>query len=103
MSTVTFAELHRTWTRWLSQRGKTSIFPRKQRKRLISVTGAHNMNRVLLCFFESKHCSFLDRIRKRREQRCSLLAKAKKQRMERERAIGDYEAMLNSNRRERYH
>ena len=35
-------------------------------------------------------------IRKRREQRCSLQEKAKKQRMERERASGEYEAMLNS-------
>ena len=49
-----------------------------------------------LCFFESKHCSLLERIRKRRQQRCSLLENAKKQRMERERAIGEYEAMLNS-------
>ena len=48
------------------------------------------------CFFESKHCSLLDRIRKRREQRCPLLEKAKKQKIERERAIGEYEAMLNS-------
>ena len=31
-----------------------------------------------LCFFENKHCSLLERIRKRREQRCSLLEKAKK-------------------------
>ena len=38
----------------------------------------------------------LERIRKRREQRCSLLENAKKQRMERERAIGEHEAMLNS-------
>ena len=38
----------------------------------------------------------LERIRKRREQRCSLLEKAKKQRMDRERVIGEYEAMLNS-------
>ena len=38
-----------------------------------------------LCFLES---NLLNRIRKRREQRCSLLEKAKKQRMERERAIG---------------
>ena len=45
---------------------------------------------------ESKHSSLVERIRKRREQRCSLLEKAKKQKMERERAIGEYEAMLNS-------
>ena len=49
-----------------------------------------------LCVFESKHCSLLERIRKRREQRCSLLEKAKKQRMERDRVIGEDEAMLNS-------
>ena len=42
------------------------------------------------------HHSLLERIRKRREQRCSLLEKAKKQKIERERAIGEYEAMLNS-------
>ena len=59
------------------------------------MTGAQHESRFL-CFFESKHCYLLDRIRKRREQRCSLLEKEKKQRIERERAIGEYEAMLNS-------
>ena len=49
-----------------------------------------------LCFFKSKHCSLLDRIRKRREQRRSLLEKAKKQKIERERAIGEYGATPNS-------
>ena len=76
-----------------TQRGKTSIFPRKLRERLIYVTGAHSMNRV---FCASSRGSLLEKIRKRREQRCSLLEKAKKQKMERERAIGECEAMLNS-------
>ena len=44
----------------------------------------------------SRVSTALCRIRKRREQRCSLLEKAKKQKIERERAIGECEAMLNS-------
>ena len=49
-----------------------------------------------LCFFESKHCTLLERIRKRREQHCSLLEKARKQRTESNRVNGENEAMLNS-------
>ena len=71
-----------------TQRGKMSIFPRQLRERLISVTGAHSMNRV---FCVSSRAS---------TALCwtSLLEKAKKQRIERERAIGEFEAMLNSSR-----
>ena len=36
------------------------------------------------CFFESRHGSRLERIRRRREQRCSLLDNAKKLRLERD-------------------
>ena len=78
-----------------TQRGKTSIFPSKLRETHFCDWSPQHESRFL-CFFESKHCSLLDRIRKRREQRCSLLEKAKKQKIERERAIGEYEAMLNS-------
>ena len=78
-----------------SQRGKTSIFTRKQRETHFCDWSPQHESRFL-CFFESKHCSLLDKIRKRREQRRSLLEKAKKQRVEGERAIGEYEAMLNS-------
>ena len=78
-----------------TQRGKTSVFTRKLRETRCSDCSTQHESRFL-CFFESKHCSLLDRIRKRREQRRSLLEKAMKQRIERERAIGEYEAMLNS-------
>ena len=37
-----------------------------------------------------------DRIRRRREQRCALLEKARKLRLERNRVCGEYETMLNS-------
>ena len=60
------------------------------------MTGSPQHESRFLCFFESEHCFLLERIRKRRKQRCSLLEKAKKQKMERERANGEYEAMLNS-------
>ena len=66
---------------------KTSIFQRKLRETHFCDCSPQHESRFL-CFFESKHCSLLDRIRKRREQRCSLLEKAKKQKFERERAIG---------------
>ena len=75
-----------------AQRRKTSIFPRKLRETHFCDWSPQHESRFL-CFFESKHCSLLARIRKLREQRCSLLEKAKKQRMERERAIGEYEAI----------
>ena len=78
-----------------TQRGKNEYFSKKT-ERLTSVTGSPQHESRFLCFCESKHCSLLERLRKRREQRCSLLEKAKKQRMERARAIGEYEAMLNS-------
>ena len=72
------AEQQRRWTRWLLSEEKRVFFTRKLGERLISVTGAHSMNRVF-CVSSgvSKHRSLLDRIRKRREQRCSLLEKAK--------------------------
>ena len=47
------------------------------------------------CFFE-RHGSLLDRIRRHREQRCSLLEKARKLRLERNRVCGESETMLNS-------
>ena len=47
-------------------------------------------------FFESRHSSMLDRIRRRREQRCSLLEKAKRLRLERNQVCGEFETMLNS-------
>ena len=78
-----------------TQLGKTSISTGKLRETHFCDWSPQHESRFL-CFFESKHCSLLDRIRKRREQRCSLLEKAKKQKIERERAIGEYEAILNS-------
>ena len=47
------------------------------------------------CFFE-RHGSLLDRIRRHREQRCSLLEKARKLRLERNQIYGEFETMLNS-------
>ena len=47
------------------------------------------------CFFE-RHGSLLDRICRHREQRCSLLEKARKMSLERNRVCGEFETMLNS-------
>ena len=74
---------------------KNEFFPRQLRETHFCNWSPQHESRFL-CFFESKHCCLLDRIRKRREQRRSLLDKAKKQKIERERAIGEYEATLNS-------
>ena len=46
-------------------------------------------------FFE-RHGSLFVRIRRRREQRCSLLEKARKLRRERNRVCGEFETMLSS-------
>ena len=46
-------------------------------------------------FFE-RHGSLFDRIRRSREQSCSLLGKARKLRLERNRVCGEFETMLNS-------
>ena len=46
MSTETCAKLQRRWTRWLLSEEKRVFSHEKLRKRLISVTGAHSMNRV---------------------------------------------------------
>ena len=67
-----------------TQRGKTTISPRKLRETHFCDWSPQQESRFL-CFFESKQCSLLDRIRKRREQRCSMLEKAKKLKIERER------------------
>ena len=48
-----------------------------------------------LCFFE-RHGSLVDKIRKRRQHRCSLLEIARKLRLERNRVCGEFETMLNS-------
>ena len=48
------------------------------------------------CFFESRHGSMLERIRRRREQSCSLLDEAKKLRLERNQVCGEFEIVLNS-------
>ena len=48
------------------------------------------------CVFESRHGSMLERIRRRREQRCSLLDKAKKLKLERSQVCGELDTMLNS-------
>ena len=95
VSTETCTELQRRWTRWPLSEEKRVIFTRKLREPHFCDWSPQHESRFL-CFFESKHWSLLDRIRTRREQRCSLLEKAKKQKIERERAIGEYEAMLNS-------
>ena len=79
-----------------TQRGKTSFFSKKTGRETHFCDWSPQQESRFLCFFESKHCSLLVRIRKRREQRCSLLEKAKKQKIDRERAIGECEAMLNS-------
>ena len=79
-----------------TQRGKNEYFPKKTGRETHFCDWSPQQESRFLCFFESKHCSLLERIRKRREQRCSLLEKAKRQKIERERAIGEYEAMLNS-------
>ena len=47
------------------------------------------------CFFE-RHGLLFDRIRRRREQRSSLLEKARKLRLERNRVCGEFETMLGS-------
>ena len=78
------------------QRGKNEYLPKKTERETHFCDWSPQHESRFPCLFESKHCSLLDRIRKRREQRCSLLEKAKTQRIERERAIGEYEAMLNS-------
>ena len=52
--------------------------------------------RSLGFFFESKHNSMLERVRRRREQRCSLLEKARKLRIGRDRVNGECEVVLNS-------
>ena len=96
MSTETCAELQRRWTRWPLSEEKNEYFPKKTERETPFCDWSPQHESRFLCFFESKHCSLLGRIRKRQEQRCSLLEKAKKQRIERERAIGEYEAMLNS-------
>ena len=96
MSTETCAELQKEADEVATQRGKTSTFPRKLRERLISVTGAHSMNRVFctssrvstaLCWtgYANAENSVVLYWRERRNRK-----------FERERAIGEYEAMLNS-------
>ena len=51
-----------------TQRGKTSFFTRKLGETHFCDWSPQHES-CLLCFFESKHCSLLERIRKRREQR----------------------------------
>ena len=46
--------------------------------------------------FESRHGSMLERIRRRREQRYSLLDKPKKLGLERNQVCGEFETLLNS-------
>ena len=75
-----------------TQRGKTSIFPRRLRERLTSVTGALRMNHVFCVSLRVSIAPCWKETRKRREQRCSLMEKAKNQRMERERAIAELES-----------
>ena len=65
---------------------KNEYFPKKTMRETHFCDWSPQHESRFLCFFNSKHCSLLERIRKR----------AKKQRMERERASGECEAMLNS-------
>ena len=66
---------------------KMNSFPRKRGER----------QPRFQCFFE-RHASLFVRIRRRRrrDQRCSLLEKARKLRRERNRVCGEFETMLNS-------
>ena len=59
-------------------------------ERRISATGVLGTSHVFSV------SSMLERIRRRREQRCSLLEKARKLRMERNQVCGEFETMLNS-------
>ena len=70
--------------------------PRTQRERRISATGALGFVPRFQCFFESRHGSMLDRIRRRREQRCSLMEQATRLRLERNQVCGEFEKMLSS-------
>ena len=79
---------------------KMNSFPRKRGNRRTSVTGAPGNEPRFQYFFE-RHGSLFDRIRRRREQRCSLLDKAWKLRLERNRVCGKFETMLNSSPGER--
>ena len=74
---------------------KTSTLSRRQRDAYFCDWSLGDEPRFQ-CFFESRHDSMLERIRRRREQRCSLLNKAKKLRLQRNQVCGQFEALLNS-------
>ena len=58
------------------KRKKKGILPGRRREERTSATGVVG-RATFQCFFERSHGSMLERIRKRREQLCSLLKKAK--------------------------
>ena len=74
---------------------KNEQFPKKSVREASFSDWSRGNEPRFQCFF-GRHGSLLDRIRRRREQHWSLLEKAKKLRLERNRVCGESETMLNS-------
>ena len=74
---------------------KNEQFPKKTGREAYFCDWSPRIEPRFHCFFE-RHGSVSDRIRRRREQRCSLLEKARQLKLERNRVCGEFETMLNS-------
>ena len=74
---------------------KVNSFQSKRREWRTSVTGALETNHDSSVSLRG-HGSVFDRIGRRREQRCSLLEKARQLKLERNRICGEFKTMLNS-------
>ena len=95
MSTKVVRKVQRRWKEKPTMEEKTSTLSRRQRDAYVCDKSTEDGPRFQ-CFFESRHGFMLERIRRRREQRCSLLDKAKKLRLECNQVCGEFETTLNS-------